>query len=127
MFRGGRSGLEASGAARGGTQMSDKPWRFRMGSWLTKPGGDEADRRRKNLSPEARAIYDAGQLAVMKAQVVLYFGERAMEGITDLDDERRHLAGNDQARNMFLAEFEATTAQQLKRIQRQLFWEPGQP
>ena len=98
-----------------------------MGSWLAKAGGDDADRRRKNMSPEAKAIYEAGQIAVMKAQVVLYFGERAMEGITVLDDERRHLAGNDQARNMFLAEFEATTAQPLRRIQRDLFWEPGQP
>jgi hypothetical protein len=78
--------------------------------------------RRKPTAAELRIQAEVRQ-AAMKADGALRFGEHVMEGLVELDEHRRALAGDDPTLNILLAEIEAETVGQVKKIQRNLYGE----
>lgn len=93
-----------------------------MSTWLTRLAGVPDDPRpQRALTPGAKAVIDEVRLAALKADGVLRLTDRIMEGVVEMDDDRRHLARGDETKNLILAELEATAVQKLRGIQRQLY------
>ena len=86
-------------------------------------GGDEP-KKPKPTSTEVQIRQDVRE-AAMKADGAIRIGEHIMDGLVELDAHRRELAGADQTLNVLLAEVEAETVGQVKKIQRNLYgqWE----
>ena len=74
---------------------------------------------RQSLAAVRRAVAD-GVDKTAKIAVARHVALEAMDAVTDVDNYRKALAGNDQVLNAVLNEVELTFVQQLNRIQRGL-------
>lgn len=70
---------------------------------------------------KAMEIRNETRLTALQADAALALGGHIMEGVVELDKYRRRLAQEDVTTNLLLAEIEAETIQQVKRVQRSLF------
>jgi hypothetical protein len=75
----------------------------------------------RELRRQAQAVHRDAVLAGLKVQGLAAVTERAMECMIDLDDLRQKLAGNNEAMNLVLAEFEVNFARCAGQIQRNAF------
>lgn len=91
-----------------------------MASWLTRIGGADDDRPRRDLSPQGRNVYDEVRLAALKADGATALAGHMMSRLRELDDNRRQLVQDDATLNLICAEIESEAVQQCKEIQRRL-------
>lgn len=68
-----------------------------------------------------QAIYEEVRLAAFKVDGAVALSGRIMEELVYLNEHRRHLAAEDPTVNMMLADIQAETVRQVKKIQRGLF------
>jgi hypothetical protein len=74
--------------------------------------------------PAAKAAREVENKAAVKAteqRAAIALGRHLMQGMVGLDEDRKQLAGNDQAQLLMLAEIQKTVFQQGLSIQRDLF------
>lgn len=95
-----------------------------MANGLMRLLGSPAEPRQKPTPAELLIRSDVRE-AAMKADGAIRFGEHVMDGLVELDEHRRALARDDATLNVLLAEVEAETVGQVKKIQRNLYgqWE----
>ncbi|MDQ1438347.1 MAG: hypothetical protein QOK43_1976 [Acidimicrobiaceae bacterium] len=96
-----------------------------MPSNLTRFFSGEPDPARRKLTAAELRIRNQVRSAAIQADGALRFGEHVMDGLVELDVHRRMLARDDPTLNVLLAEVEAETVGQVKKIQRNLYsqWE----
>lgn len=75
----------------------------------------------QRITPAQQAIADRVREAATKAEGAIRLGEHIVDGLTDFDGHCRQLAGSDPRLNMVMAEIEAETIDQVKKIQRHLY------
>jgi hypothetical protein len=82
-----------------------------------------AAQRAEDLQQEGqrRRVIDEVRHAALKADGSIALAGHIMAGVMALDGERRHLAKEDPALNLLLAEIEGEAVQQVKAIQRSIF------
>jgi hypothetical protein len=66
-------------------------------------------------------VFDEVELAKLMVDGVLALGTHSMQGLRDLDDERRELAGTDAGQNFLLAEIEAAAKRKIQKINNNLY------
>lgn len=71
----------------------------------------------KGIAREAQQVYDDVHLAALRVQGAVALGGHIMDGIVELDEHRRSLAGDDPVLKTLLADIEAATVRQVKSIQ----------
>ncbi len=69
------------------------------------------------LAAEAKQIYDRTRRAGFEVDAAVALGDHIMERLVRHDRRRRHLAKDDATLNLILADIEAETVEQVKRIQ----------
>lgn len=76
-----------------------------------------APRNERELVAPAKRIYDQTRLAGLEVDAAVALGDHIMERLVRHDRRRRHLAQGDMTLNLLLADIEAETVEQVKRIQ----------
>lgn len=82
---------------------------------LSVPRADRA------VAKQAKRVYDEVRLKTLQAQGSIAMAGTIMEGITDLNQRRQQLSGDDALLNMSLVEIQANTVRHVTRIQSSLF------
>lgn len=89
---------------------------------------DPAKRVSRREREEQKQLLDVRNKVRMQGYKIsgaIALGAHAMDGMLDLDQHRRLLAGDDQLTNIMLAQIEEITLRQVMREQRRLFDEWG--
>lgn len=84
-------------------------------------GSQRVRRRDRDVAKDAKAVYDEVRLAAFKARGALELGAHVMDGVMELDEHRRELAGDDPVTVGLLAEIERQAINSAKAIQRNLY------
>lgn len=74
----------------------------------------------RDIVSSANYIYDRTRIAGFEVDATVALGDHIMERLVRHDRRRRHLAKGDATINLILADIEAETVEQVKRIQNRL-------
>lgn len=85
--------------------------RYVRGETRRVPKGD------RDIVGSAKEIYNRTKIAGLEVDATVALGDHIMERLVRHDHRRRHLAKGDVTINLILADIEAETVEQVKRIQ----------